>query len=69
MARRWLPTHVTSYKDRHGKERYRFRRKGFPSHHFRHAPGTPEFMEEYRRRCLRKSRRSPSALRRLPMTP
>lgn len=47
MARRWLPENVTAYKDRHGKTRYRFRRKGVPAYHFRHAPGTPEFMEEY----------------------
>lgn len=47
MARKWLPEHVTQYKDRHGKARYRFRRKGLPAYHFRHAPGTPEFMAEY----------------------
>lgn len=48
MARRkWLPDNVTTYRDRHGKARYRFRRKGFPPHTFRHAPGTREFMEEY----------------------
>ncbi|NKJ40792.1 tyrosine-type recombinase/integrase [Novosphingobium sp. SG720] len=47
MARRWLPDYVTSYKDRHGKRRYRFRKKGLPSCHLRAAPGTPEFMAEY----------------------
>lgn len=46
-SRRWLPAYVSSYKDRHGKVRYRFRRQGLPSVHFRNAPGTPEFMEEY----------------------
>lgn len=48
MARRWLPEHVTSYTDRHGKTRYRFRRRGCPSYHFKALPGTPEFMAEYR---------------------
>lgn len=45
--RRWLPDNVTEYKDRHGRQRYRFRKKGLPTHSFRHAPGTREFMEEY----------------------
>lgn len=44
--RRWLPDHVTEYKDRHGKARFRFRKKGLPEHHFKHAPGTRAFMEE-----------------------
>lgn len=43
---RWLPDNVTPYKDRHGKVRYRFRKKGFKTYHFKHLPGTPEFMEE-----------------------
>lgn len=46
MPRKWLPDNVTAWKDRHGKERYRFRKKGLPAYNFRHAPGTPEFMEE-----------------------
>ena len=47
MTRRWLPENVTQWRDRHGKARYRFRKKGHPQHSFRHEPGTPEFMEEY----------------------
>lgn len=47
MKRRWLPDNVTPYKDRHGKERYRFRKAGHKVHHFRNQPGTPEFMAEY----------------------
>jgi integrase len=49
MGRRmsWLPDNVTPYKDRHGKERYRFRRKGLPTYHFRSTPGTEAFREEY----------------------
>ncbi len=47
MPRRWLPENVTEYRDRHGKRRYRFRKSGCATYHFRYAPGTPEFMEEY----------------------
>jgi integrase len=47
MPRKWLPENVTEYKDRHGKRRYRFRKKGLPTYSFRHAPGTREFMAEY----------------------
>lgn len=46
--RRWLPDYVSEYRDRHGKPRWRFRRKGFPQHHFRHPPGTNEFLAEWR---------------------
>lgn len=46
--RKWLPESVTEWTDRHGKKRYRYRKKGHPSHNFRAAPGTPAFMEEYR---------------------
>lgn len=43
--KRWLPAHVYEYKDRHGKLRYRYAKAG-RSHHFKTAPGTPEFMAE-----------------------
>lgn len=47
MARRkWLPDNVTEWTDRHGKKRYRFRKKGLPDYSFRNAPGTPEFLAE-----------------------
>lgn len=46
MPRRWLPDNVTQYRDRHGKTRYRYRKKGFKTHHFKAAPGTEEFREE-----------------------
>lgn len=45
-SRRWLPENVTAYTDRHGKTRYRFRKSGLPTHHFKSEPGTPEFLEE-----------------------
>jgi integrase len=47
MARKWLPDHVTAYTDRHGKKRYRFRRAGYRTHHFKSSPGTEEFRAEY----------------------
>jgi len=49
--RSWLPDHVTEYKDRHGRPRYRFRKTGAPAHHFKHQPGTEEFRTEYQA-CL-----------------
>ena len=45
--RKWLPDNVTEYEDRHGKKRYRFRKTGLPTYHFRNEPGTSQFMEEY----------------------
>lgn len=51
MKKKWLPDHVTEYKDRHGKTRYRYRRSGHPVHHFRSEPGTPDFMAEYKAAC------------------
>lgn len=47
MSRKWLPEHVTEYSDRHGKRRYRFRRAGYKTHHFKAQPGTEEFRAEY----------------------
>ena len=49
MARKWLPDNVTRYQDRHGKWRYRFRKKGLPTYSFRNPPGTEGFREEYQR--------------------
>lgn len=48
MTKRWLPDHVTAYRDRHGKARYRFRKAGQRDYHFRHEPGTEEFLAELR---------------------
>lgn len=39
MKRR-LPPNVTSYVDRHGKERFRYRKAGRKDYHFRAHPGT-----------------------------
>jgi integrase len=46
-SNRFLPQFVTSFKDRHGKTRLRFRRKGFASHYFAAPLGTEEFRVEY----------------------
>lgn len=46
--KKWLPANVTEFRDRHGKKRWRFRKTGLPTYSFKHAPGTTEFMEEYR---------------------
>lgn len=51
MTRRWLPQWVSEYRDRHGKPRYRFRRKGYATYHFAALPGTAAFMAEYRACC------------------
>jgi integrase len=44
---RELPPYASSYKDRHGRERVRFRRTGYPTHYPKAAPGTEEFWEDY----------------------
>lgn len=40
-------SHVTVMRDRHGKLRYRFRRKGFKSAYLPGLPGSPEFAAAY----------------------
>ena len=47
MKKRWLPQWVSEFRDRHGKPRYRFRRKGFRQYLFKNAPGTAGFLQEY----------------------
>ncbi|TMJ19540.1 MAG: integrase [Alphaproteobacteria bacterium] len=37
---------VTSFRDRHGKVRYRYRRTGQPTYYFKNPPDTPGFKEE-----------------------
>ena len=51
------PEYVTSFRDRHGKVRYRFRRKGYPSHYFKAPFGTKAFEREYAE-CLAAERPS-----------
>lgn len=48
-SNRFLPEFVSRFKDRHGKERLRFRRKGYPSQYFTAPLGTEAFREEYHR--------------------
>lgn len=42
-----LPANVTEFRDRHGKIRYRFRRKGWKSAFVAGEPGTAEFHRSY----------------------
>jgi hypothetical protein len=42
-----LPLYVSAVPDRHGKTRYRFRRKGTPSAYINAAPGTAAFHKRY----------------------
>lgn len=42
-----LPANVRPVPDRHGKLRYRFRRKGWPSRYVQGEPGTAEFHRSY----------------------
>jgi integrase len=42
-----LPSHVTSYRDRHGSVRYRFRTKGLPQRALPGEPGSEAFQKAY----------------------
>lgn len=42
-----LPRYVTANPDQHGKVRYRFRRKGYPSAYIHGEPGSAQFHREY----------------------
>lgn len=44
---RELPPYASSYKDRHGKQRVRFRKTGLPTAFPKAPPGSDEFWEEY----------------------
>ena len=66
MPKRWLPDGVTTYRDRHGKPRYRFRRAGYKTHSFKAQPGTEAFRDEYAG-CLAQAPESKSVVR--PVAP
>ena len=42
-----LPESVTKAPDRHGRIRYRFRRKGWKSAYLKGEPGSIEFIESH----------------------
>lgn len=44
---RELPPYASSYTDRHGRTRVRFRKTGLPTHYPKAAPGTEDFWEDY----------------------
>lgn len=46
MKRKRRYPNVTSFTDRHGKIRWRWRKTGFPVHNFKNPPDTPGFKEE-----------------------
>ncbi|RQW41381.1 tyrosine-type recombinase/integrase [Novosphingobium sp. LASN5T] len=46
MKRRWLPRYVHEFQDRHGKSRWRYRRKGRAVYYFKNPPGTEGFRQE-----------------------
>lgn len=46
-----LPKYVSQFTDNRGKERFRFRRTGQPTHYFKAPLGSAEFMAEYQA-CL-----------------
>jgi len=45
--RRRLPKYVSEFRDRHGKARVFFRKKGHATHYFKSVPWTEPFMREY----------------------
>lgn len=55
MPRRPFPKNVSCYRDRHGKLRWRYRKAGVPTYHFRSSPGTIEFAAEYDAACNAKA--------------
>lgn len=46
--KRWLPRYVSRFQDRHGRWRYRYRRKGFATYYFKSEFGTEGFRQELR---------------------
>lgn len=63
-----LPPHVTTYKDRHGKTRYRFRRNGFPPRSIPGDPSQERFWQAYREAAAGKARDRPGRNRFQPRT-
>ena len=59
------PQFVSKFTDRHGKVRYRFRRKGYPAHYFKAPFGTKAFEREYAA-CLEQEKPAIGAGRIIP---
>lgn len=51
VSPRRLPKYCSEFRDRHGRMRVRFRRKGFETYYFAAIPWSAEFMSEYQA-CL-----------------
>jgi hypothetical protein len=58
---------VSSYRDRHGKMRYRFRRTGYPSANFASHPGSAQFEAEYQAFVKGEKPRAPTPEEPLPI--
>lgn len=65
IERSW--PHVTAVRDRHGKLRYRYRRRGCPSGYLHGEPGSPEWESDYAR--LSAAASQPAGARGKPVTP
>lgn len=63
---RELPPYASSYRDRHNKERVRFRKTGLPTAYPKAVPGTEDFWEEYL--AWKNAKPSPGAERATPGT-
>ncbi|MGA0545651.1 tyrosine-type recombinase/integrase [Brevundimonas sp. VNH65] len=59
--------HVTMFRDRHGKARYRYRRKGQPTVYLPGVPGSPDFAAAYEA-ARNGARIKPGAKRTIPGT-
>ena len=64
-----LPANVRPVADRHGRTRYRFRRKGWASAYLQGEPGTPEFHRSYAEIMERGPLEKKSAQTTLPIRP
>lgn len=53
MPKRKTPDNVSAFVDRHGKERWRYRKTGEPTHYFKSMFGTPEFEAELQQTIAR----------------
>lgn len=63
-----LPQSVTAYRDRHGKLRYRFRRKGLPTRSLPGEPGSDRFQAAYGAALAGVRRKRPGAKKFEPRT-
>ena len=63
-----LPDHVTSFHDRHGTLRYRFRKTGLPARYLPGEPGSDEFKRAYAKALVGAPSKPPKGTRFEPHT-